>query len=571
MIEGVNLAGYLSAESGMGELARAIAASLRAAGIPMSFHLYDRAPNRQAAHPPGEPGTDSLAGVNLVVVNADQLSEFVLAAGPAFFAGRPTIGCWAWEVEAFPPPLAQSAALVDEVWCLSEFSARALRATVDRPVHNVPPAVVLPRAVGSDRAVRVPDGFVFLFCFDFMSVFERKNPLAVIDAFDRAFCRDDGATLVVKTLNGHWDPASYHRLLSAAARRADVRVIDGYLPAPRRLELTASCDAYVSLHRAEGFGLTLAEAMGLGKPVIATGYSGNLEFMDETNGYLVPYELVEIPPGCAPYPAGARWAEPDVDAAAEAMRQVFEDPRGAQARGARARRVIAERHSPEARANLVAMLVDRSGQGNRAHETRSPDRSTELQPVEAERGPPSPHALSDMVESGPDPSSRSRWGPFSRLHRRLVLRATRHVREHQRDVDREILAAVAGLEAKLAAGLDPVRAEARAAQAGCDVHADVLGQLRQLRSQITELERSLRAEALRLQGALRHELSNQVADECSDLRDVVMALARMVEDGEAKLNERVERVTAALDALALGGLEGPRETRHEDDPAASER
>jgi hypothetical protein len=116
-----------------------------------------------------------------------------------------------------------------------------------------------------------------------------------------------------------------------------------------------ACDAYVSLHRAEGFGLTLAETMALGKPALATAYGGNLEFMNEKNSYLVPYTFTGIPAGCDPYPAGSRWAEPDLDAAAELMRHIVEHRDAAHETGARARRDILELHSPSARANSLRM------------------------------------------------------------------------------------------------------------------------------------------------------------------------------------------------------------------------
>src|SRR5207342_1632098 len=143
-------------------------------------------------------------------------------------------------------------------------------------------------------------------------------------------------------------------LLAGVARsRPDVLVVDRYFSAQEQRALSSVCDAVISLHRSEGFGLTIAEAMAFGKPAIATAYSGNLEFMTEENSYLVPYELAEIPPGCEPYPAGSRWAEPDVAAAAELMRRVVDEPDEAAEKGRRAAEDIRELHSPERRAALV--------------------------------------------------------------------------------------------------------------------------------------------------------------------------------------------------------------------------
>ena len=158
---------------------------------------------------------------------------------------------------------------------------------------------------------------------------------------------------------------------------------------------TAACDAYVSLRRAEGLGLHMAEAMALGKPVVATGYSGNLEFMDETNSWLVPYDLVAVPDGCDPYPTNAVWAEPDIDVAAHIMREIVADTHAAQLRGERAAADIATLHSPHARANfllsrLEAIATHPGAAANKeAEEARAPWSAVELRSTTSRRGPTS--------------------------------------------------------------------------------------------------------------------------------------------------------------------------------------
>ena len=141
---------------------------------------------------------------------------------------------------------------------------------------------------------------------------ERKNPLAVVEAFTRAFQPGEGPHLLVKSINGHHRVNELERLRAVAAAPAGChrpRCVPG---ARAQIALTASCDCYVSLHRSEGFGLTMAEAMSHGKPVIATGYGGNLDFMTQENSYLVPYELVAVGQDARPYPSTAMWAEPDL-------------------------------------------------------------------------------------------------------------------------------------------------------------------------------------------------------------------------------------------------------------------
>ena len=182
--------------------------------------------------------------------------------------------------------------------------------------------------VGIDRReLGLPgDRTIFLFCFDLMSVLERKNPLGLVDAYRRAFGPEDGALLVLKIVNGDKCVPDLEALRLAVADRSDIMVIDEYYDAKHLAALMNAADCYVSLHRSEGFGLTMAESMALGKPVIATAYSGNMDFMSPETAYLVRWTKGSVPPDCAPYPIGANWAEPDLDEAARLLRRVFDTP-----------------------------------------------------------------------------------------------------------------------------------------------------------------------------------------------------------------------------------------------------
>ena len=356
---GANVAGYFRAELGIGEAARQIVSGFEHSEIPFATITYDRTLNRQE-HPFASNGDGAPYDTNVVCVNADQTLAFRRDIGSQFFRDRYSIGVWFWEIAEFPSFLHPAFEALDEVWAASDFVRDAVAAQTDKPVLTVPLPLRVPDPPALSRdGLGLPEDYLFLFSYDFLSVFERKNPLGLLEAFTRAFEPGEGPVLLLKSINGDKKIGELERLHAAAAVRPDVIVRDGYLSAGEKDALTAACDCYVSLHRSEGFGLTMAEAMACAKPVIATAYSGNLAFMTEANSYLVPYELGSIPAGCDPYPAGVEWAEPDLDEAARLMRHVWEDRDEAGERGERARAFVAEERSPE---HMAAFLESRLGE-----------------------------------------------------------------------------------------------------------------------------------------------------------------------------------------------------------------
>lgn len=279
--------------------------------------------------------------------------------GSDFFRCRYTIGMWHWEVEQFPWQMHKAFRRVHEVWVASEFSRESVAKVAPCPVFAFPlPIMVPPTPPPIARAdLKLPEGFTFLFVFDYLSVFRRKNPL-VIDAFRQAFRPGEGAFLVLKSVNGDQHPSNRQILRAAAAQHLEVLLVEHYLDQQGTRTLMATCDCYVSPHRSEGFGLTMAEAMSFGKPLIGTGYSGNLEFMNDANSYLVPYTLQPIGPGSEPYPPEARWAEPDIAVAAALMREVYEKRGSAAAKGEQARTDLIRFHSAAARADFIKERVE---------------------------------------------------------------------------------------------------------------------------------------------------------------------------------------------------------------------
>lgn len=234
------------------------------------------------------------------------------------------IALWYWELENVPVQWKEFAGLVDEIWAPTPFIAASMRATMPVPVYEMLPAVPLGPIEHIQRScLGIPEeSFLFLFMFDMCSDMERKNPLGLIRAFRHAFSPGENAVLLIKTMRTEADPEGWARLQSVAQEN-QVQLLNELMPESRAMGLIAGADCFVSLHRAEGFGLGLAEAMLMGKPVVATGYSGNLAFMNRRNSLLVDYKTVPLET-CGPiYKSGSRWAEPSEEHAAVLMRQVF--------------------------------------------------------------------------------------------------------------------------------------------------------------------------------------------------------------------------------------------------------
>ncbi|NTW42511.1 MAG: glycosyltransferase, partial [Cellulomonadaceae bacterium] len=295
---GVNVIGFLRGELGIGESARLLVDALRAADVPFGTISIDRhLASRQLARPGAATSTQAeVFDTSILCVNAD-LTGTVAASVPGLMDHSYRIGMWYWEVEEFPPTQHGGFASLDEVWVATDFVRQAVERHSPVPVRTITPPLPQrgPDPVLTRADLGLPDAPVLLFSFDFLSTAERKNPLGLLDAFRRAFAPGEGPVLVVKSINADQRPGPAEQLRLAAAGQPDVLLLEEYLDADARDALVALCDCYVSLHRSEGLGLTMAEAMAWGKPVIATGYSGNLQFMTDENSFLVPWAPAPIP------------------------------------------------------------------------------------------------------------------------------------------------------------------------------------------------------------------------------------------------------------------------------------
>jgi glycosyltransferase involved in cell wall biosynthesis len=331
---GVDVVGLFNAEDGIGQSARLLVDSLKSCETPVSTVMYRNTESRQT----NEYVSDDVGRYKVVIsaVNAELVEPVQKKFGSDFFQGTYKIGQWFWELETAPVWYKDAYKFVDELWAPTQFIKEMLQRDVPRDVvvKHMPLSLHTPKV---DTSVSRADfgldsRFIFLFVFDCRSVMKRKNPIGLIEAFRKAFRPNEGPVLVIKCVNGEKRPSEFSDLLSAAEGMEDVVVINEYFEAETSAALINMCDCYVSLHRSEGLGLTIAEAMLLGKPVIATAYSGNLDFMTPDTSYMVPWKRVKVGKGAEAYSSRATWAEPDIDVAAEMMRTVYENPKDAQAR-----------------------------------------------------------------------------------------------------------------------------------------------------------------------------------------------------------------------------------------------
>ncbi len=354
--KGVNVIGYLAAESGIGESARSMLRILAATDVPVApidFRVGNM--SRMTETIAEEAVDEPRHGVSLFHINADQMFVVREHLGLQAFAGAYNIGYWAWELPEFPDEWVPALALLDEVWVPSAFCQQSIGMKSAVPVLRVPHSVDL-NDTPADRAAfgLAADAVVFFTMCDVLSVPERKNPLAVVEAFLRAFPADDGVALVLKIGNLAHQPDLHARLQRQVAQDRRIVLLDGYLERAQLRTLMASVDCFVSLHRSEGFGLGMAEAMACGRVVIATGWSGNVDFTRADNALLVDYRLVALERDLGPYRRGQMWAEPDLESAVRHMREVAGSTELRTRLGARGRDTVARELVPAALAPMVS-------------------------------------------------------------------------------------------------------------------------------------------------------------------------------------------------------------------------
>lgn len=361
---GIEWIGFARAEIGLGESLRLLAGACVADDLPITVVNI---PLDMGVRQNNESVNDYIAEqpryrTRVICANPDTLAEGNFIDGALGLPDAYDIGYWYWELEQMPPSWAAHGAIVDELWVATGFVAAAARRLFDKPVFTVPPPILPARPVRafsrSEFGLREGD-FVFMFSFDMGSFPARKNPEAVIDAFRQAFAPSvHDVALVIKCQRGHTCAAAYAQLHARVAGDPRIRLVEATMTREQLTGLQSVIDSYVSLHRSEGLGLGLAEAMALGKPVIGAGYSGNLDFMNENNSLLVNYHLIPLAADDYLDWRGQHWAAADGDHAAAHMRRLYDDRAFAAALGARGRDTLLREWSPLAAGRRIRARLD---------------------------------------------------------------------------------------------------------------------------------------------------------------------------------------------------------------------
>lgn len=353
---GINLVGYLAAELGIGEAARSLARACVAAKIPFSaVDVGYQSQNLQRDTALLDHAVTDRFPIDMLYVNADQTAVTSAYLQSKGLQSRYRIGYWHWEQPQLPPSALGAFAHVDEVWVPSTFVHDAVAPYSPVPVVKIPHALQFAPTPGLVRSqFGLPENKVLvLVMYDFHSYQYRKNPQAALAAFRKAAASRTDVVLVIKTINGQHHAEARQTLQESVSDLGNILFIDEFYTRQQTWDLQACCDILLSLHRAEGFGLAPAEMMYLGKPVIATGWSANMDFMTSENSFPVRYRLQPLVEAVGVYPAGQLWAEADIEHAAACLVSLLDDPQLRREMGERAARDVREKLSPQAVGELV--------------------------------------------------------------------------------------------------------------------------------------------------------------------------------------------------------------------------
>jgi glycosyltransferase involved in cell wall biosynthesis len=347
---GIGHYGLFRAEIGIGQAARLLAGAIRTAGIPLTLHNISLEQFESKVNFDAEEQLVSPYDTILLHFNADTFLDLFDRFPLAALFRRRRIGHWVWELPVLPPQWVPALGKVHEVWAPSRFVAETIAGATKKLVRVVPYSIPVQDYSQSEARenLNLPrDAFIFLTIFDTNSFPTRKNPLGTIRAFIDAFPNHGASSpiLVIKCHGRGNRGAEFEKIRELSSRDSRLLLIDRVFSEHAMALLQAACDCLISLHRAEGFGLNIAECMAKGKIVVATNFSGNTDFTRPENSLLVPYEMAEVGKQGYIYGAGQWWAEPDHDAAVAAIRRAHSNGSDVKRLASRAREDIMQQYS----------------------------------------------------------------------------------------------------------------------------------------------------------------------------------------------------------------------------------
>ena len=368
--EDINVIGYLKSVMGVGEAGRLMLRTLQHIGQHTGWTARGLETSLNSEAKRSDDSCDTLLApeangrFQLFSINCDQLPQVVAHLRPMLRPDAYRILAPFWELSNLPPAWLPAIDEVDEIWAPTRFIQAMLVKTVNKPVIRMPLLLDFECPPQIERSYfGLPDRtFLFFFAFDYRSFLERKNPMAVIEAFKRAFRADgqQGRTqLVLKTLNVELAPQAGNAMRALIQDDPDIILIERHLTRGETLGLIAACDAVVTLHRSEGLGLLVAEAMVLGKPVISTDYSATTELVSPQTGWPVDFRLIPVQDGAYPFHQDQVWADVDIDHAAWQMRHVATDPQEVERRTKAARTMITREYGIDAVAQRQLARLER--------------------------------------------------------------------------------------------------------------------------------------------------------------------------------------------------------------------
>jgi len=360
---GVNISGYINKQFGLGEGVRSNIRAIKTTDVPyvindfnitISKHVMDDTQNALAV------SEENPYNINLVQINIDRLHSVMQETDKSYFQNKYNIAFWAWELENFPEESKVFFSLFNEIWVPSNFCTEAISKVSPVPVVKMMHSIEIETPSYIRKDFNLPeDKFIFMTMFDYYSSIVRKNPIATIDAYEQSFGKNNpDVLLLIKTSISKEFPEEKKMLVDRIADNKSIIIIEEILERDQLYSLMNCCDCFVSLHRSEGFGLTMAEAMYLGKPVIATAYSANTEFMNINNSFPVKYNLIKT--GDLYYFSTEKdiWADADVDHASKQMSLVYNDKNIAAAIAQRGQSDVKKFLSPEVMGEKIKQRLE---------------------------------------------------------------------------------------------------------------------------------------------------------------------------------------------------------------------